>query len=98
RCRSNQLQHYKAASHCDHVSYILGIPAVILSTVVGTTVFASLQKQVSFKIQLFVGAVSVFAAILAALQTFLRHSERAEKHRSAAASYGGLRKQIEAIG
>jgi hypothetical protein len=62
---------------------------------VGTTVFATLQKQVNLWVQLAVGAVSVLAAVLAALQTFLRYSERAEKHRATAAAYAAVRHRLE---
>lgn len=98
RARTNQLQHYKAAEHYSFLNNVLGIPAVVISGIVGTTVFATLQKQVGLRVQLLVGGISVLAAVLAALQTFLRYPEKAEKHRSVAASYAGLRKQIEAIG
>jgi hypothetical protein len=98
RSRTNQLQHYKAAAYYNLANNALGIPVVVLSTIVGTAVFASLEKQVGLRTQLCVGGISILAAVLAALQTFLRYSERAEKHHSVAASYGTLRKQIEAIG
>jgi hypothetical protein len=38
---------------------------------------------------------SVLAAILAGLQTFLRYSERAERHRVSGGKYGTLRREIE---
>jgi len=97
RARTNQMQHYEAAKIFDRAHRALGIPVVVLSTVVGTAVFATLQKQVGLKIQLFVGSLSVLAAILAALQTFLRFSERAEKHRSTAATYSAVRHGIEMV-
>lgn len=36
-------------------------------------------------------------AVSAALQTFLRYAERAEKHRAAGARYGAVRRRLEAI-
>ena len=86
RARENQLQHWESARHYENLNYSLGIPVVVLSTTVGTTVFATLQKQVRLSVQVTVGAVSVLAAVLAGLQTFLRFSERAERHRSVAGS------------
>jgi hypothetical protein len=67
-----------------------GIPAVVLSTVVSTSVFASLLKQPDPWLQITLGFASVAAALLASLQTFLSYSERAEKHRIAGAKYGAL--------
>ena len=77
--------------------YWLGIPAVVLSTLVGTSVFATVQKQPQLWMQITVGLASVAAALLASLQTFLGYSERAEKHRIAGAKYGALGRELEQI-
>jgi hypothetical protein len=97
RARINQLQHYEAADYYSKAHNAIGIPVVILSSIVGTTVFATLQKQVDVRIQIAVGALSVIAAVLTALQTFLRYSERAEKHRSTAAAYAVVRHRLERV-
>ena len=96
RARANQMQHWEAARYYDSVNLALGGPAVALSAVVGTAVFATLEKQIGFKLQLAIGAISVLTAILVALQTFLRLSEKAEKHRGMAAAYSSVRRRIEA--
>jgi len=44
-----------------------------------------------------VGLLSVLAAVLASLQTFLRFSELAEKHRVAGARFAALKHEIELI-
>jgi len=93
----NEFQHYESAKYYARAHNLLGIPVVVFSSIVGTTVFATLQKQVALRSQIIVGAVSVLAAVLAALQTFLRFSERAEKHRSIAASYSAIRRQLELV-
>ena len=62
----------------------------------GTSIFATLQKdQADIRLRIAVGIISVLAAVLASLQTFLRLSERAEKHRAAAVRYGALRRELE---
>ena len=71
------------------------MPTVALSAVVGTAVFATLQQQSCFWLQLGVGAMSVLAAILTALQSTLRYQELAEKHRSAGAKYNALGRELE---
>jgi len=43
---------------------LLGCRAVAFSVIVGTTVFATLEKQLDLGIQLAVGAISVLSAIL----------------------------------
>jgi hypothetical protein len=39
----------------------------------------------------------VVAAVLTSLQTFWRFSERADRHRKAAGSYAGIRREIESL-
>ena len=77
RCNELQYAHYTAERVYANLNYALGIPVVALSAVAGTSAFASLQTDVSNQIALIVtGLVSMTAAILAWLQTFLRFSER----------------------
>jgi type II secretory pathway pseudopilin PulG len=58
-------------------------------------VFATLQHEISLELRVAVGMISVLAAILASLQTFLRFGERAEKHRAAAERWSALRREID---
>lgn len=74
---------------------MLGIPAVILSTFVGTSIFASLGETLAPSLQILVGIISVLAATLSAVQTFLGFSERAAKHHAIASRYGSARRRIE---
>src|SRR6185369_2622736 len=97
RVSITQRAHYLSADHFGRRKYWLGIPAVVLSTLVGTAVFASLQKQPEFWLQIAIGLASVLAAVLAGLQTFLGYTERAEKHRIAGAKYGALGRELEIL-
>jgi len=95
RARECQYGHYAAASTLSSRNYWLGIPVVILTSLVGTSVFATLQHEVDIRFKIATGLVSVLAAVLASLQTFLRVSEKAEKHRAAGATYGAVAREIE---
>jgi hypothetical protein len=86
--------HYALASRLGLRNAQLGIPVVVLTTFVGTSVFATLQDQVNASLRIFIGIVSVLAAVLASLQTFLRLAERAEKHRVAAEGWSSIRREI----
>lgn len=97
RARESQFCHYEAAKYFARVNYWVGVPVVVLTCLVGTTVYASLQSSVSFPVQVGVGAISVLASILAGLQTFLRLGERSEKHRTTGAQYGSVRRRLEVI-
>jgi hypothetical protein len=92
-----QNAHYLSADHFARWSRWLGIPVIALSAIVGTSVFATLQKQPEVWVQISVGLGSVAAAVLASLQTFLGYSERAEKHRVAGAKYGAIGRELETL-
>jgi hypothetical protein len=78
-------RHAEAARRYARGQYALGIPSLVVSTVVGTSVFAALSsKEVP---PLWVGLLSILAAVLAALQTFMDFGGRSDKHRDAAVKY-----------
>lgn len=95
RARENQFAHYEAIKPLSSANYKLGIPVAVLSGLVGTSIFATLQEEADVGFRIGVGIVSVLVAVLSSLQTFLRLSERAEKHRAVAVRYGGLRRELE---
>ena len=83
---------------------LIGIPVVVLTTLVGTSAFASVNNAQSDSITtggidpdvvlLLVGSISVLAAVLSSLQTFLRYATRAESHRIASLRYETLRREM----
>ncbi len=87
--------HVRSAAILQRRNRAFGIPVVILSTVAGTTAFATLESAPALWIKIFVGLLSVLAAVLAGLQTFLGYSELAERHKAASQKYGALRREIE---
>lgn len=85
--------HYRLANRCRKRNVAMGVPVVVFSTIVGTSLFATLNDaNVSSRARLVIGGVSVAAAVLAALQTFLRFAERAERHVVAADWYAAVRR------
>lgn len=93
-----QTGHYEAGRRYDRLHLLLGIPAIAVSTLVGTAVFASLAAEKhDTVITILVGLFSVAAAVLASLQTFLKYSELAERHKLAGARFADLKHKIEII-
>lgn len=88
-------EHFTAAKACEQKNIYLGIPVIVLSTIVGSAVFASIQSTSTTNIKIVVGALSITAAILSGLQTFLKFSERAQRHKITATKYGVLRRELE---
>ena len=93
RVYAAQSAHYAAADLFRLMNYVVGVPAVVCSSIVGTALFAGLERD-SPRI-LAVASASILAAVLAGLQTFLRFPERAAQHATAADWYSAIRRDIE---
>lgn len=87
--------HYRAALRFSRLHYWFGLPTVVLATIVGTSVFATLQAKPDFWWQILVGIMSIVAAILSGLQSFLGYGDKAEKHRTAGAKYNTVGRELE---
>jgi hypothetical protein len=96
-----QIGHYEAGRVFEKRHFRLGVSAVVLSTIVGTAVFASLAQLADEASLLWpkivVGLLSVTSAVFVSLQTFLRYSEQAESHKSAGAKYAHLKHKLEML-
>lgn len=96
RVYAAQSAHYASADRFRLLNYIVGVPAVIFASIVGTAIFADFGKLGNDPwLAYVIGSVSILAAVLAGLQTFLRFSERAAQHASAADWYSAIRRDIE---
>jgi hypothetical protein len=95
KAKEHRDAHENASLRLRRWHYIFGVPAIVLSSLVAVAVFATLQRPVSTGVAVGVGVLSVAAAVLAACQTLLRSSDRAEAHRLASAEYEGLADRAE---
>lgn len=91
--------HALEADRLTSSHYRLGVPVVIITTIVGTTGFATLTDLGNTRIWIAIGTglLSVTAAVLAAIQTFLSFGGRAEKHAVAAAVFRSFPAQLDFI-
>lgn len=97
RAYAAQTGYYIETERLRRLHYMLGIPAVVASSVVGTTIFANLEKaRVATWLRVMLATVSILAAVLMGLQTFLRLAEQASLHSAAAAWYSAIRRDIDA--
>ncbi len=87
--------HYEAAKYYERLHFLLGIPTVVMSAVLGTTVFTSLQHSDIEWIKSLMAVLSVSMVALTSLQTFFKYSERAERHKTAAVQIGEVRRELE---
>lgn len=95
RVRESQRLHYECGTHYSRLNYLLGIPAIVLAAGVGTAVFASFDKAAAGFLKICLGLISIVAAVLSSLQTFLGFGQRADRHRLIGSRYGALRRSLE---
>ena len=76
----------------------IGAPSVVLSAVVGTSIFAAIQEAAqSFALKSLLALLSMTAAALAALITFYSFQERAAAHRIASEEYDDVARRLEVL-
>ena len=95
RVYAAQAAYYGEAERLRRRNYQLGIPVVIVSSLVGTAIFGNWADDQTYK--WWVGGVSILAAILASLQTFLKFGESATLHGAAADWFAAIRRDIEEV-
>jgi hypothetical protein len=95
--RIEHLAHRRASARAVQLGRILGISVVVLTTAVGTAVFGSVAGSPGTTAKIAAGAVSLAAAVLAAVQTFLALDSVAATHREAGTMYGALRRELEQL-
>src|SRR6476469_7661124 len=79
-CEVISRAHYLTSDELRRLHLQLGIPVLIAATVVGTTIFGTLQSNPEVGWKIATGVVSMIAALLSGLQTLLNFAERSEKH------------------
>lgn len=97
RARESQFTHYECQKKYETRHLWLGIPAMIMTTLSGASVFKSLQQSELEWIKYFAMALALAAATLTALQTFLNNEGKARLHQEAGARYGSIRRKLEAM-
>jgi hypothetical protein len=98
RCRESQMVHYEYGSVLERRHFFFGMPAIVLSTIVGTAIFSSWESGAGNEMaKILFGLLSMLSASISALQTFLSLADRAAKHKAAGAKYGAIRRDLELL-
>jgi hypothetical protein len=100
RCSAAQHAHYFLAMRLRRRNLWLGIPVVTFSAIVGTSLFATLSEpnaKIHIGLRVTIATISLTAAVLSAVQTFLRFAERSERHAQAADWYSAIHRHIEEL-
>jgi hypothetical protein len=91
RVYAAQTAYYDVAEQFRRWNYRLGIPVVVVSSLVGAAVLSDKGSK------WLVGSVSILAALLASLQTFLKFGENATLHGAAGDWFAAIRRDIEEV-
>lgn len=91
-----RLMHEKAYSHYNKISFKLTIPAIILSTLTGVANFGqdSLSPLLGSNVALYIGVLSIIAAMLSTVAKYVRADEKAETHRNSMVMWDKLYRTI----
>jgi hypothetical protein len=89
--------HFLAWERYSRWNRFLGIPVVIMTALVGTAIFGTLQENPALHWRILAGGISILATVLAALQTYLNFAEQAEKHREAGGNYAEVRRKFNLL-
>jgi len=95
--KRSQYANSECGRHFSRMHTVIGVPVVVLTSIVGTSIFASMEADVNNEYRVLLALISVIAAVLASLQTFLNYSDRASRHRSASAEYGAIKRHIQEL-
>ena len=87
--------HYISADRYTSFNQWLGIPVIVITAVVGTTIFGTLDQNPNASWKIIAGLVSLVGTVLASLQTSLGFAQTAEKHKAAGEAYRALRRRFE---
>jgi hypothetical protein len=82
-CIYSGKSHFNASRRWSHYHYWLGVPSVVLSAAAGTAFFKDWPD--------FAGAMASAVAVLTALSTFLKPSDRSAAHKTSGDQYLTLR-------
>lgn len=90
--------HERSATIYSRRGVILSVAILTLASVVGTSIFATIDSEPSTTWKVVTGLLSLGAAVLAAFQAFLVYPELAHHHRQTASRIGGLMRRLDLIG
>lgn len=89
--------HYLASKSSFKKHIWVGVPIIVITTVVGSGVILNLIEGYAPTGPLVIGGLSLVAAVLSTFQTFFGYSENAAKHKNAGNQYSSLYRRLAII-
>jgi hypothetical protein len=97
RARLSAIAQARSANRCVAWDARLGSTATVLTAIVGTSIFATLQEDVSVAARVVVGVLTIAAATSTAVHTFAALSQRRDAYQKASRRHAAVRRRIEAV-
>lgn len=95
RQRSNQRAHYQMAERSTTRSFWFGVASAIISGAVGFLILMAVRYDPPVWLLVTIGCLSIIGAVIAAVATSAKWSEKAAQHHAAGAAYGAVLRPIE---
>jgi len=89
--------HYEVSKSLNQKEHYLSIPSIVISALVGTSIFVTLDQDPDILAKTIVGVLSISTAVLAALQSHLGLRSKSEEYRAYATLFGKVEKRIETV-
>jgi divalent metal cation (Fe/Co/Zn/Cd) transporter len=89
--------HARSANRCASWDIRLGAASVILTAIVGTSVFATLQIDPGNAVRVGVGVLTVAAAVSSAVHVFAGLTDRKATYEQASRRHAAIRRRIEVV-
>ena len=96
-CLIGKKKHYNARDRYNRRHTQLGVAVVVITSIMGTSVFASLSEDALLGARIITGVLVVVAAVLAGLQTFFNFEKRSLNHKGTADRYLALMKKAQRL-
>lgn len=90
-------RHSAACDRYEHLDSFYGVGSTVLTAVVGSTIFVTLQKTATEWVRIVAGLVAAVAAIASGIQTAAKYGQRAERHRQASRHYASVARRIDEL-
>ena len=96
-CMIGKKKHYNARDRYSRRHTQLGVAVVVVTSIMGTSVFASLSENALLGARIITGVLVVVVAVLAGLQTFFNFEKRSLAHKATADQYLTLMKKAQRL-
>jgi hypothetical protein len=90
-------RHSAACDKYERLDSVYGVGSTVLTAIVGSTIFVTLQKTASEAIRITAGLVAAVAAVASGIQTAAKYGQLAERYRQASRQYATVARHIDEI-